>query len=100
MHVGKHSAHVLTKNTCDMTNFSDRTKDYNASSSCKVLPSRPRPAARGIYKVKYFGRTWFALPTETKVKIGGCCIYFQTNLTLKILKQHFWVMSHFEKMCW
>lgn len=52
VHVGKHSVHVLTKSSCDMT-FFYRTKDYNASSSCKVLSSRPRPAARGIYKVKY-----------------------------------------------
>lgn len=34
---------------CEITNFSYRTKDYNASSSCKVFPSRPRSVARGIY---------------------------------------------------
>lgn len=50
--VGKQNMDVFVKNLgcfCEMTNFSSRTKDYNASSGCEVFPSWPWSAARGIH---------------------------------------------------
>lgn len=64
-----------------MSNFSYRTKDYNASSSCKVFPTRPGSVARGIYEVKYFLKNWVCIIywNKSKVRIGGHCICFQAK---------------------